>query len=346
MKEKEDIYSDIKVAHHKVKLHHLSKKRLIMPVFVQIDLSNKCNLSCGFCFYKITLTDWNSYDEIPTNLVFKVMKELKEIGVKAIEWTGGGSISMHPRYKDIFKKAKRLGFEQALVTNGTLLDEEALQIIKNFEWVRFSIDVATKETYEEIKGVDFFDKAINNMKRLLEIRKKNCVVGFSFIVCPDNYKEILKATKMAKEIGCDNIRFSLAMTPSKEALFDDIWEDCLSELELSRNEQTDDFRVFEFSNRINELAKNILSDYCGYHHFVGVIAANGCVYPCCTLKLDRRFNFGDLRNHTFKEIWAGYRRTQFIKKIENGCPYACWMTKKNQIIEYLMKKNPKHINFI
>ncbi len=346
---KADIYSQFKVAHHKGKLYTLRKGRLISPVFVQWDLTNKCNNNCSFCFYKITpLTDWNDNDEMPRDMMFRVIKELKEMGVKAIEWTGGGEPTLHPIHKDIFREGERLEFEQALVTNGTMLDNEDFEIIKKFEWVRFSIDAATSETYEKMKETDLFDTAIRNMKRLLEMRDKDCIVGFSFIVCRENYKEILAATKMAKDMGCDNIRFSLAMTPSRETLFENIWDDCLAELHLAKSEETKDFRVFEFSNRINMLARDILSDYCGYHHFVGVIGSNGSIYPCCKLKCNNRFNLGNLKNHSFKEIWMGYRRRQFIRKISKGCPFDCWMTSKNKFISYLLKKKEdvRHVNFI
>ncbi|MHA1852569.1 MAG: radical SAM/SPASM domain-containing protein [Candidatus Heimdallarchaeaceae archaeon] len=343
---KDEIYSPFKIAHHKKKLYHLSKGRLIMPVFIQWDLTNKCNNNCSFCFYKINpLTDWNKNDEMPTDIVFRVLEELKELGIKAIEWTGGGEPTLHPDHKEIFKRAKKLGFEQALVTNGTLLDEKTLQIIKDFEWVRFSVDAATAETYRAIKSTDLFDVVIRNLRRLIRIHEENCIIGFSFIVCPDNYREILMATKMAKALGCDNIRFSLAMTPSKEKLFENIWDECLDELELAKSEETEYFKVFEFSNRINVLAKDVLSDYCGYHHFVGVIAPRG-VYPCCRLKDDATFNFGSLEKHTFKEIWKGKKRRRFIESIKNGCPYDCWMTEKNKFIKYLITKDVKHVNFI
>ena len=341
-----DVYSSYKVAFHKDKLDQLKRGELPIPIFVQWDLSNRCNLNCNFCFYHIySLSDWDSRKIMPKETAFKVLQELKELGIKAVEWTGGGSVETHPDWKEILQRSKDLGFENALVTNGTLLDEEGLQLIKDFEWVRFSIDAATPQTYKTIKRVDLFDKAINNIKRLLEIRDPKNIIGYSFIVCKENYKEIYKATLNAKSLGCDNVRFSLAMTPLREKLFKGIWDKCVKEIELAKEEETKDFKVFAFSNRIYELALKTLSEYCSYHHLVGVIAPTG-VYPCCRLKDEGKYNFGDLNGKSFKEIWYGERRKEFIKSIENGCPYDCWMTEKNNFIKYLLLDKPRHVNFI
>ena len=343
----EDVYSPFKVARHEEKLEQLRKGELITPVFVQWDLSNRCPYSCAFCFYHIyPLSDWDSNDIMPTEIVLRVMRELKDFGVKAVEWTGGGSIETHPNYKEIFKEAKKLGFEQSLVTSGALLDDEAIGLIKDFEWVRFSVDAATRETYKKVRGLDLFDRTKENLIKLLRIRGLENVIGFSFVVCRENYKEILAATKLAKSLGCDNIRFSLAMTPQREHLFDGIWRECLEQMELAKKEETKKFRVFTFSNRINELALNVLSEHCYYCQFVSVLAPRG-IYPCCRLKDNKAYNFGDLRKHSFKEIWFGEKRRKFVERVaKEGCPFECWMTSKNAVISYLLQDNPRHVNFI
>jgi MoaA/NifB/PqqE/SkfB family radical SAM enzyme len=343
---KKEVYSPFKVAFHQSKLETLRKGELPTPVMVQWDLTNRCNLKCNFCFYLINdLSDFYEEATMSTKIVRKTLRELKTMDVKAIEWTGGGSIECHPDYKQILRYSERLGFENALVTNGTLLDEESLRIIKDFKWVRFSIDSSCMKTYHLIKSSNLFHKAIDNLKRLLEIRNPNNVIGFSFIVTPDNFKEIISATLLAKKLGCDNIRFSLAMTPEREKLFEGIWSDVVKDIAIVKKMETQDFRVFAFSNRINELALKTLSSYCGYHHFVAVIAPTG-IFPCCRLKDSRDYNFGSLNEESFKDIWFGEKRNQFIKQISDGCSMDCWMTQKNIFIEYLLNYKPRHVNFV
>ena len=349
---KDDVYSPFKPAFHREKLDQLRRGELITPTFVQWDLSNACNLRCNFCFYHIyPLTDWNPKDQMRAKIVKRVLSELKELDVKAIEWTGGGEPTLWgdsdgTDWEDIFYGAKDLGFEQALVTNGTLLSDVGIDAIRDFEWVRFSIDAATPETFKAIKGADLFDNTIENLKKLLEVRDPKNVIGFSFIVCRENHREIYEAAKLAKELGCDNVRFSLAMTPRRERLFDDIWDECVRQIELAKELQDEDFRVFAFSNRIYELALKVLSPHCYYCQFVGVITPRG-VYPCCRLKDEAWSNFGSLDKSTFKYVWFRDKRREFVERVvKYGCPYDCWQTEKNLFIHYLLQESPRHANFI
>jgi len=344
-------YSDFKAFYHKKRIKDLREGRLIPPVFAQFDLTNKCNLHCNYCFFKVfPLEDFDVEDTWELDDVLRVLGELREMGVKAVEWTGGGSIECHPHYKRILEKAKALNFEQALVTNGTLLDDEALDIISDFEWVRFSVDAGEAKTYAKIKGVSeaMFWTTCDNIKNLSLIKKPSNVIGFSFIVCRQNYKEIKNAAKFAKGIGCDNARFSLAFTPEREQLFKGIWEHILEQLEKAKKLETETFKIFAFSNRINDMSHKNLSRYCGSHHFCASIASNGVVYPCCRLRFMSAFRLGNLKKQSFRDIWYGEKRRKFIESISKGCPIGCWFYHKNKVIEALItpKKKVKHVNFV
>jgi MoaA/NifB/PqqE/SkfB family radical SAM enzyme len=343
---KELVYSSFKVAHHQDKIKQIRKKKLITPTMVQWDITNRCNLSCSFCFYHIyPLTDWDIKTEMPYDTIASILSELYLIGIRTVEWTGGGEPTLHKNWELITTLATSLGFEQALVTNGTLIDK-CINLIRNFEWVRVSVDAATKETYAKVKGFDRFDTVINNIKQLVKERNQGNVIGFSFIVCQENYQEIMDAAELAKSLGCDNIRFSLAMTPEHDKLFDGIWAECVNQLDEARKLEDSNFKVFSFSNRINEIAHKSHSSHCHYCQFVGVISPTG-IYPCCRLKDDNLFNFGTLEKTSFSEIWNSTKRKTFIRMVaEKGCGYDCWMTEKNNFIHYLTQTNPRHVNFI
>jgi len=225
------------------------------------------------------------------------------------------------------------------------LDDEAIELIKDFEWVRFSVDAASREIYKKVKGLDAFERSIETIRKLMKVRSSNNVVGMGFIICPDNHKEIKPFVNLSKELGVDNVRFSLALTPKGDKLFDGIWDDIVQQLNEAKSEEKNDFKIFSFDDRIYDLKQEIRGDYCGFHHLVGVIAPRG-VYPCCRLKDDFKFNFGDLRKQSFKEIWHGEKRKKFIDTIGKKCPYECWMASKNRFIEYIMLDEKPHKEFI
>jgi len=349
---KRDYYSPYKVAYHNDKIEQLRKGEMIVPLFAQIDLTNICNLNCSFCSYKIgnyksnVMKDFKKQDKIDKKILFRILEEMKQSGVKALEWTGGGEPTAHPDWKEIVRKAKELGYEQSLVTNGTLLDDEGIELIQDFEWVRFSIDASNSETYNIIKKRDVFDIAISNLKKLIKVKESKNIVGVSFIVCRENYKEIYDSMKLAKKLGCNNVRYSLAYTPIKEKMFEGIWDEIVNQIGLVKKEETEDFKVFSFSNRINEISQKVKCGSCYFHEFVVALGANGIIYPCCLLNYNPKFNLGDLTKHSFRDIWFGEKRKKFTKMVRNGCPYSCWMTDKNKFITSLVQEDPPHVNFI
>ena len=347
MVSKSDTYSPYKIVHHERKLADLKAGKLPLPVVVQWDITDTCNANCSFCFYRSAgyeLAGFNPKNVMSNEVIRRTIKELHELGIKGIQWTGGGEPTLHPDFLEIVKYTEELGLEQALVTNGILMTDKIVDAIKNFSWVRISLDSATAPTYKEVKSVDKFDVVVSNIKKLMESKAPSNVVGISFIICPENYKEILLTARLAKYLKVDNFRISIAMTPERDRLFDKIWEECIVQTRDAQKEESDNFKVFAFSNRIKNLAESF-TEFCGYQHFVGVIAPSG-VYPCCRLKDDEKFCFGRLENETFMNIWYGDKRKKFIESIENGCYFDCWMTEKNEFIRYLLENSPEHINFV
>lgn len=343
-----NVYNPYKIFCHLNKIGRLKRNGFPAPIFVQWDLTNKCNLDCNFCFYHLyKLSDWKVEDTIDLDVARKTLDDLKEMGVKAIEFTGGGEPLIHPYFKEIVTKAKELGFECSLVTNGVLLNDEIIELIKDFKWVRISVDAASRDIYNKVKRRDLFVEVIDKLCRLIDRKDENTVVGISFIVCPDNYISIYSAAVMAKDLGCENIRFSMAMTPEGNKMFDGIWEICVEQINKAKELENDDFNVFSFSNRINDLENKTKSGPCYYADLVGVIAANGAIYPCCRLKDDTPFNLGNINDTPFNKIWYGGKRKKLIRTVRKDCPYSCWMRDKNKVLDALVNPdNIGHKNFI
>jgi len=351
-----DVYSPFKAAHYPDRIKKLKDNELIVPTFVQIDLTNVCNLNCEFCFYrqtwneKMKLGDWDINAMIPTELMMRTLEELHNLGVEGLEWTGGGSVECHPDWKKIVQYAKDLGFKQGIVTNGTLLDDEALELLKDFEWVRFSVDASNINTWMKIKDVknpELYNKMVYNLEKLIVIKAESNIVGVSMIINDTNYKEIVEIANWTKTIGADNVRFSLAHVPNAKEMFDSIWADCENLMSKAKELQDDNFMVFAFKNRINELRGNYGPQQCPYQEFVAVITPTG-IYPCCFFKNRTEYNFGKItKETTFKDIWYGDKRKAFINKVKKqGCYGWCWMRDKNTFIQYLMESEVPHKCFV
>lgn len=351
------IYSFYKAAHHLKKIEELRNRKLIGPTQVQIDLTNKCNHKCPYCFYRCARNKYlnatfNESDFIPTERMKELLKEFKDVRIPAVQYTGGGEPLAHPGFYKIIEETINNGIEYALVTNGALIDLKYLDLFKKATWIRVSVDAESADTYAKCHGTspkDFLH--IMNAINTLAVKCPDTVIGISFVVNPINWQEIKIATMRAKDLGVNNIRFSVAYTPRGIDLYKDIWPD-IEKLEHSaKSLGTKDFKVFNLiSSHLENLdLKQKGYSFCGYQHFTAVIGADMEVYPCCTLKYNSLSCFGNLKDNSFSEIWTGPKRLQWLKKdhLKEVCDKnPCWMDKKNEFISYLLTQNPPHKNYI
>lgn len=84
---------------------------------VFIEITNACNLSCGFCAVSSRPAAFMAVETFE-----KVAAQIKPFA-KVVSLHVLGEPFMHPRFPDILGAASRLGLSVNLVTNGTLLDK-------------------------------------------------------------------------------------------------------------------------------------------------------------------------------------------------------------------------------
>ena len=87
------------------------------------------------------------------DMLLNTCKDLVDMGVKAINWTGGGEPTLNPHLKDAIKYCGSNGIKMGMFTNGALMDRFDLfeTLVDNMTWVRFSVDAGTEKTYNWIR---------------------------------------------------------------------------------------------------------------------------------------------------------------------------------------------------
>jgi len=334
-----DVYNPNKFFHHKDALIGIAERKIVPPVNFQVDLTNKCNNKCRWCFYDVNpLPEMSREDYISEEKMIEVLYDFKELGGKSIEWTGGGAPTLSLCFRNVVAEAGGIGFGQALVTNGKRLSGEVAEAVKDFDWVRVSLNSSTAETYHIEHGNDFFLRVVNNINEFAKIKDKNCVLAVSMIVDEYNYKEIVDMTLLVKLMNADQCRISFPQTPKNETIFNGIWDDILEQLKEAKLYQDNNFAVFTNEDRINTLAHKTKSKRCYFHHLVPSLGANGVVYPCCHFKYLPEYNLGNVNETSLKDVWYGEKRKQFIDTIGENCKTSCWFNGKNQLADYIVKR--------
>ena len=154
------------------------------PVLVEIDPSNACNHGCYFCISSyIHLPESKELETFDRSIMSKEMlmsvcEDLVDMGVKAVNWTGGGEPTLNPHLKGAIQYMGKNNIPMGMFTNGALLDKFDLfeTLVKNMTWVRISVDAGTAETYNHIRrpgrGQDW-NKMRQNLTRLIDANNEH-----------------------------------------------------------------------------------------------------------------------------------------------------------------------------
>jgi MoaA/NifB/PqqE/SkfB family radical SAM enzyme len=351
------LYSPLKVFHHRDRIDCLRRGEQPSPAQVQLVITNRCNQRCRFCAYRMPGYPSNQLfcqaDEISYPKVLEILDDAVAMGVGAIQLTGGGEPAIHPEFTQICRAVSDRGLDLALVTNGSAVPEDAIDVLAQAVWVRVSLDAGNSETYRAIRrtGRDVFASVWRMIGQLVEAKHRlgsQVVIGIGFVVTRENFREVIEATEMARSAGVDNIRLSAVFQSNGADYFSDIHPEAVELCREAKKLETDRFRVFNnFDYRFEdlELAHPNYRD-CGIQHFDTYVAADLNVYRCCTTAYNERGLIGSIRDRRFRELWESEeKRRNFAAFDARGCEF-CMFNQKNRTIAYAISKNPPHVNFV
>jgi radical SAM protein with 4Fe4S-binding SPASM domain len=191
--------------------------------WLTIELSDVCNLKCIMCGINFIKKPTGFLDfEIFKNLVGDIIKE--KLFFPHVQLHYEGESLMHPQISDILKLVNTFQkfFDTLIIdTNGHFMGDGILQELLKIEglFLTFSIDAASKATYQKIRKGGNYDIMISNIKRFLKARAnsiKNNLTRLQFIVQPLNEHEIKQFIEFwAKEFEKLGLEFSVLDTLSQ-----------------------------------------------------------------------------------------------------------------------------------
>ena len=351
-------YSSLKVFHHQDRLQILKRGGTPYPIHVQIVPTNRCNHDCEFCAYRISgytsNEDFHSTDTIPIEKLLEIVDSCKEMGVRAIEITGGGEPTVHPEFPKLCQAIGDADIDYGVVTNGSMMNEQILNALVGAKWVRVSIDAANQWTYAEERKVKpmMFARVRTNVSKLYNLReslgKSDPVIGVGFVVTHRNHEEILEAVENAKADGADNIRISAFFQSQGAKYFRTIFPEILDQCNQAKALEDDRFTVFDmFRDRMQDLSQG-RPDYevCNTQKLCTYVGADLNVYRCCVLAYNHRGKLGSLNEQTLAQLWTSQVTDNLLTHFNaRECP-RCMFNGKNHTIAYAIDRDPEHVNFI
>lgn len=257
------------------------------PYFMVLDTTSICNLECVFC---PTGQHRNSRQSC-IMLKDKALKIIEKFSnyLKYMLLFNWGEPLLNPDIVEIIRAAKKYNIGVSLSSNLNidLSEEKVIELITSgLDYFICSIDGTTQETYEIYRKKGSFDKAFNNLKFLIQTKKKlkleNPFIEWQFLVFKHNEHELEKAEQLAKEIGVDKINFAKPWCPQE-------WVSTI-----------DKYSNYNLDNGKKEYKPK--DNYCNWLWNAIVINANGSVSPCCSVENESE-DFGNIFTTPFYKLW-------------------------------------------
>jgi len=160
------------------------------PLFLDIDITNVCNLSCLFCSRQIIKRKCNKFMSFET--VKKVIDEGSQNNLYGVKFNILAEPLMHPELVNFVKYAKdKKLIDVYFNTNATLLTKNiSRKLIKaKLNRISISFEGYTKEIYERYRVGANFENVVQNIKTLqkekIKLNSKVPKVRIQTISLPD-----------------------------------------------------------------------------------------------------------------------------------------------------------------
>ena len=339
------------------------------PVLVEVDPSNACNHGCYFCISSyIHLPESKNLETFNRSIMNKqvlmgVCEDMVEMGVKAVNWTGGGEPTLNPHLKEAITYMGSNNIPMGMFTNGVLLDKFDLfdTLVDNMTWVRVSVDAGREKTYNWIrrppKNQDW-NKMRQNLSRLIEVNNekgKKIDIGVGMVITPDTWEEIVDYAEAFKDFDLDYCQFKPEIVNrereggiQREVEF---WVDKVEPLVEHAREilgdkfQMNGYKITDLGNDPTLLGRHYKK--CLGSQIQPCVGADGHIYVCPNQRGYKQYSYGCLTERSFKDIWQDIGvRQKVMHQIDDvekfsKCTALCKPNESNKMFYYLHEEYNK-----
>jgi len=283
---------------------------LSAPTSVDVFITSRCNLNCIHCFSK---REKETTHELSIEELKSIFNQFEKLGVFEVRINGGEPF-LHPEIVEILKDLGRRRFRKVILTNGTLLDEEKVNLLKVSGVIpTVSLDDSEAEEHDIFRGVKgSFNCTVEALKLLQKARVQyginSCLHRMNF----DRYSEIID---LAIRHGAYSIAFldlklsgrmkdNTAWLPSYDEYRKVMYGLMVAKIRYRRKIDVA-LDVFlhcrNLEESIREVRKGYVSCQAGKNRLS--IDSTGSIYPCNMVLSDPKWSMGNIRNERISDIW-------------------------------------------
>jgi radical SAM protein with 4Fe4S-binding SPASM domain len=292
------------------------------PVNVYFSNTERCNLSCAYCYNAESRKRFGSLrDEMTTAETVAALDKLRAFGASSVAFCGGEPM-MRSDLLEVASYSKNKGFRIALVTNGTLITESLAPVIAElFDLIWVSVDSHVKEYHEALRGKGSFDRTMRAVRTLAKYNARKLVVNS--VVCNVNVRSMPETHRFfVEEIGVSQHRMGAFLPsrysvkdknekPIEPVLFDDEYNKFIIDAGLRLELGGDELPPLTLDQNNGLIVKQApRRNQCGLASGDIHMVSNGDIYPC-VMMYKKEFRAGNIITEDIEKI---YRDSEVMKK--------------------------------
>ncbi len=311
-----------------------------IPKWIAWEITRRCNLKCIHCRSSSEI-EVKGHPDFQTQEAFRIIDDIASYAKPVVVLSGGEPLMR----KDVFEIARygtEKGLRMCLATNGTLVNDEICEKIKDsgIKIVSLSLDGAGEAVHDNFRNQKGAFAGSVNAAKLFKEHGIEFLINSSFT--KRNQEEIPRVYKLAKELGA-TAWYMFMIVPTGRG------EEILSEL-ISKEDYED---ILEWHYHMEKDEKDMLvRPTCAPHYYrvvlqqskkegkklerrslkfstggskgciagqlIALIDVDGNVLPCSYFPKSA----GNIREKSFKDIWEHselFKELRDFKKYRGKC---------------------------
>ncbi|MBP7088425.1 MAG: FkbM family methyltransferase [Candidatus Omnitrophica bacterium] len=322
----------------------------VPPDLLQLCFTFRCNIRCKMCNMDAKIQEFRKLGK-PYELSIPLMRDLilqaHKMKIKMVYFVGGEPFLE----KDIFnlvEYANNLGMDTSINTNGILLGPDKVDNVftSGLSHLTFSIDGPDKETHDQIRGENIFERSVANLTNIIaERNRRNLTKPNLSILCTvmrQNIAKLVDIVVFAKNLGV-SVLFQPVVPDNTDQSHDfnsstwigpdihnvlDKTVDKLLEMKNSR-----EFSPYMGSSfqQIGLMKSYFRGDFRNHRKcYIGfsrlVVTQDRKIYFCVDDPKTGEMTFGDVLDTPLLGLWKSKEARKFrkyIKKCKRPCLLGC-----------------------
>jgi MoaA/NifB/PqqE/SkfB family radical SAM enzyme len=315
------------------------------PVCLYLETTNRCNLLCTTC--PRTYAELEPPADMSWELFTRIVDQLPNIARAVLH--GVGEPMMVRELPRMIRYLKERGAYVLFNTNGTLLTpRKGRELSENgLDELRVSLDAADATTYLEVRGKDFFERILRNVRAFTEMQAHENLalprVSMWLTGLRETVTQLPAFIRVAHSAGVKDVYLqrlvyfgenAIGLARPDQALFEKLTREESGYLAEAEALAASLGMRFCASGAATEAGASLRKtgdpnpwSLCRRPWTVMYFTANGRALPCCIAPFSQRgyenYTLGDATQETLQQMWNSARYRDFRAALLSERPPAC-----------------------